>query len=480
MQQKYEDDFELWARECVRIVDKLTGAEVPFVLNAPQRRVLSLLEEKRRLRKPVRVIMLKARQWGGSTLMQIYMAWMQLVVRRGWNSLTCAHVRDASTAIRGMYSRLLRSYPQDMKEGPSKDWQLAPYEKSQTVAYVAARDAQVAVATALSPNSLRGYSMSMAHLSEVAFWADGDPRRAEEIVRTVSGSIPSAPDTLIVMESTANGRDNFFYHEWRRAVERKSDKTAIFVPWHEIEIYSRDVAPGERDSLLGSFDSYERALLDSGVDIRKVAWYHDKRREYPTHEAMMAEFPSTPEEAFSTSVQGLVAPRLRPRPMPSDESLSSDLAVVACLPAAKFVVSKFSTADGRLVCLSDECVSDLQEIVRLKGPIAVADCGSDNDPSASQRLVAALFDSGCDVLSLDEDEPLTLCRPVAMADLALRLEVLLRENRFVETSQTGAEQLAAVRLDNPARCPLAVTRLLAARAADNALCQPLSFDDLFW
>ena len=177
---EYSEDFTLWARECVRIADKLTGQSVPFELNAPQRRVLAILEDMRRRRRPIR-IMLKARQWGGSTLVQTYMAWMQLVRHTGWNSLICAHVRDASSQIRGMYSRMLREYPARLKaaEGP-REWQFVPYERSQSVCWVPARDAQVAIATSLSPNSLRGSSFAMAHLSEVAFWADGDEKAAEE------------------------------------------------------------------------------------------------------------------------------------------------------------------------------------------------------------------------------------------------------------------------------------------------------------
>ena len=99
---RYYEDFELWCRECVTITDKLTGRPIPFTLNAPQRRVLAVLEQQRQAHRPLRLILLKARQWGGSTLVQVYMAWMQLVRRTGWNSLICGHVKDASANIRGM------------------------------------------------------------------------------------------------------------------------------------------------------------------------------------------------------------------------------------------------------------------------------------------------------------------------------------------------------------------------------------------
>ena len=68
---RFSHDFEFWAATCVKIKDKLSGRDIPFLLNRPQRRVLAVLEEMRIARRPIRLIMLKARQWGGS-LIYIY------------------------------------------------------------------------------------------------------------------------------------------------------------------------------------------------------------------------------------------------------------------------------------------------------------------------------------------------------------------------------------------------------------------------
>lgn len=64
----YTEDFVKWCADCVTVTDKLTGRPVPLTLNAPQRRVLAVMEERRRRGLPVRLILLKARQWGGSAL----------------------------------------------------------------------------------------------------------------------------------------------------------------------------------------------------------------------------------------------------------------------------------------------------------------------------------------------------------------------------------------------------------------------------
>ena len=64
-----------------------------------------MLEEMREAEQPIRLILLKARQWGGSTLIQIYMAWIQLVHRRNWNSVICAHLKESAANIKGMYTK---------------------------------------------------------------------------------------------------------------------------------------------------------------------------------------------------------------------------------------------------------------------------------------------------------------------------------------------------------------------------------------
>ncbi|MCM1320093.1 MAG: hypothetical protein NC217_06885 [Muribaculaceae bacterium] len=302
----YIDNFSQWCRECVTITDKLTGAPVPFVLNAPQRRLAEAMERQRRAGQPIRIILLKARQWGGSTLVQMYMAWMQLVRHTGWNSLICGHVKDASANIRGMYSQLLRAYPAHLKGENPKDFTFKPFEGSRNINYIPARDCRVTVASALSANSARSGNYQMAHLSEVAFWGDGDPEVAAATVRSIAASIALEPETLIVMESTADGEDNFFHDEWQRATSGRSDKTPIFVPWYEIEIYRKPVV----SPLTEQLDDYELNLLSiPGVTIEAVNWYHQKRKEYATHEQMMAEYPTTPDEAFQASASIPLDPR---------------------------------------------------------------------------------------------------------------------------------------------------------------------------
>ena len=290
-------DFEYWCAACVRIKDKVTARIVPFVLNAPQRRVAAMFEDMRTSRRPIRLIMLKARQWGGSTLVQIYMAWIQIVLRRNWNSLICGHLKDAASAIKGMYSRLLASYPAELWPHDCEP-RFTAYEGSRNVSRIAGRYCLVAMGSAESQEAIRGYDIAMAHLTEVAFWRTSPQHSPESLVRSVCGSVALQPDTVIVMESTANGTGNYFHGEWLRARAGRSDKVPVFVPWHEIEIYRCPV--GDAWQLWCELDDYERRLwTHEGLTLEMINWYHCKRKEYSSHAMMKAEYPGNDIEAFA-------------------------------------------------------------------------------------------------------------------------------------------------------------------------------------
>ena len=291
-------DFEYWAATCATIKDKLSGQNIRLVLNAPQRRLLAVLEQQRLAGRPIRVILLKARQWGGSTLVQMYMAWFQLVLHTGWNSVICGHKHNTSRAIKQMYRLLLRNYPEDLKD-EQEQLKFANYEGSRDVQQLGGRDCLVICGSSRSEDAVRGFNLAMAHLTEVAFWASSAMHDPEDVMRSVLGTVLAEPDTIVVLESTANGVGNFFHNEWLRAQSGHSDKVAVFVPWHEIELYRQTVA--DPAALWASLDEYERRLWDEGCTLEQLAWYHSKRKEYGTHTQMMEEFPSNDIEAFSNT-----------------------------------------------------------------------------------------------------------------------------------------------------------------------------------
>lgn len=328
---RFRHDFAYWAATCVSIKDKCRGRRVRFVLNYAQRRLLAAFERQRLAGRPIRTILLKARQWGGSTMTQMYMMWIQSVLTTDWNSLICTQVSHISAGIRGMLSQTLAEYPQELwldecgdddeedadgAETPSRSKSrkkkkrklcLAPYEGQREVRTIPGRRCNVTTASARNQDAVRGADYAMAHLSEVAFWDDTPTSSPDDAVRAIAGAIAMAPLTMVVVESTANGMGNYFQREWDRAERGDSDKTPLFVPWHEIDIYSAE--PDDRRALWESLSTYELELWQiHGCSLAQIQWYRSKRREMESDDKMFAEYPTTASEAFINTGSAVFAP----------------------------------------------------------------------------------------------------------------------------------------------------------------------------
>lgn len=483
--EDYKDDFIGWCAECVRVSDKLTGAPVPLELNGPQRRLVELMESKRRAGLPVRIILLKARQWGGSTVVQAYMAWMQLVVHRCWHSLVCAHQKDAAASLRGMLTMILRHYPARMCDdglnSVRKDWELSPYEQTKGVGYIKARDCRIALATAGNPDALRGGAFQMAHLSEAAFWGDGDDRAASAIMRTVCGTVPNRPDTVVVIESTANGPDNFFAREWRRAVEGKSDRVPVFVPWHEIAMYRRPLAEAERSALSASLDAYERSLLADGVCLEAIAWYRDKRREYATHAEMMAEFPSTPEEAFAVNRREVFTGSEAEAVVACEPFSPSEADVLVVVAGRQRVLSWYRVEGGatpRLCCggdnVHDGSLTTLMDRAITAGvPLAIVDGGGGVQAGHGPWCLRRAERSDAPLMMHPvTDAPLVELTPATVAELTDLHRELLAAGSVADSHPDAARLLTAFDMQHPERHPFVVARMTASLMLEPLLAEP--------
>ncbi len=299
--KRLKEDFEYWAWRCARIRHKKTRRPVPFVLNRAQRKVLAALEEQRRAGKPMRVIVLKSRQWGCSTLICHYMMWLQLQHGDNLHSLVCAHTKSAATVLRGNYSNLVRNYPEDL--GKVK---LKRFEGLDSVRILTPGNSHVTVCSARNPDSARGADYAMAHLSEVSYWPSTPACMPGMIVSAVVAAIMPEPGTLVVMESTANSPGDFFHTEWQNAVAGRSDMTPVFAGWHDVDYNCMPLPAGSERKLWSRFDAYEQGLWKRGLTLEQIYWYHLMARKMSGDRGrMMREYPTTVDEAFSSLEHGV-------------------------------------------------------------------------------------------------------------------------------------------------------------------------------
>ena len=310
-------DFPFWAATFVYIKNKGGGEDVLFRLTRPQRRFVERLENLRKMGRPIRIILLKARQWGGSTTSQIYMAWLQLVHRVGLNSLIIAHQGSASDEIKDMFDRMIKAYPVELlhKLGEAYDDnepKLVGVGKSGSIHRVPQRNCKIKIGTAERPDSCRGGDYNLVHLSEVGLWKTTDGKKPEDIVRSACSGILLRPYTMIVYESTANGTGNFFQREYDAAKNGKSQFEAMFVSWFDIEQYSSPLddiyafAAGLYDnrnnenvtSAREECGKYLWWLWMKGATLEAINWYVQERAKYNEHASMASEYPSDDIEAF--------------------------------------------------------------------------------------------------------------------------------------------------------------------------------------
>ena len=314
---RFRYDFPFWAATQVYIKNKDGGEDVLFRLTRPQRRFVARLERLRKAEKPIRIVLLKARQWGGSTTSQLYMAWLQLIHKVGLNSLIIAHQGTGSDEIKDMFDRMIKAYPVEMlhrlgeayKENEPK---LVGVGKSGSIYRVPQRNCKIKIGTAERPDGCRGGDYSLVHLSEVGLWKATEGKKPEDIVRSACSGVLYRPYTMIVYESTANGTGNFFQREYDAAKKGDSQFEAMFVSWFDIEKYSQPIVDikafaanlydnrenANVSSAREESGRYLWALWEKGATLEAINWYVLERAKYNDHASMASEYPSDDIEAF--------------------------------------------------------------------------------------------------------------------------------------------------------------------------------------
>lgn len=307
---------------CFKIKDKKTGNIVPFKLRMPQHILLQDFEEMRLAKEPIRLVLLKARQWGGSTLTQLYMAWIQLFIKQGWNSVIVAQTKDTARRIKAMYTKVLKYFPAEIvfKE---KELQFNPFEKSTADSIITnqngavVRDNVITIASFENFESTRGSDFALVHLSEVAYWVDTPSRTAEQLITNIEGNLLVEPKTLEVLESTANGMAGYFYDECQLAKEGKSGRRFRFISYAQID---QDTKPFKSDNERRTFaqrlwdnrhDNTDTTTTESGATLWRhwrsgatlegLNWYISKRAMLHDHAGIASEAPIDDIECFKHS-----------------------------------------------------------------------------------------------------------------------------------------------------------------------------------
>lgn len=302
--RRFVFETEFYARNCAKIVTK--GSELEAVRPRPAQLVLEAALEKQRLAgRPERAIVLKSRQTGISTWVQIKMM-QRASLRANRRALVVAQDNDTAASLFDIGKQVYQHLPPDV------DLRLKPemknFRDSDDVRLIhfgtKARGARnigdvgvnswLRIDTAKEADAGRGKTFTDLHLSEMAFWAN------QGKALSLLNAVPDLPGTLIVIESTANGT-NEFRKRWDRAYAGDGDYAPVFISWLIDPDCWRafgsmeDRADFEAQIGDGPYGADEPGLVELGASAEQLHWRRtaivDKcdgdvakfKQEYPSH-----------------------------------------------------------------------------------------------------------------------------------------------------------------------------------------------------
>lgn len=269
------------------------GLVVPFKPNRAQRRLIRRLWHRN--------VILKARQLGFTTLVCIM--WLDHALFNP-NSACGIIAQDRETAEALFRNKVKFAYdnlPPSLKAA-------MPLEScTKSEIRFAHNNSFMRVAT-----SVRSGTIHRLHISEFGKICAKFPDKAEEVI---TGSIPAVPKSgILVIESTAEGRDGEFYkicqtaeanHDARKVLTVR-DYRFHFFPWWQEPNYRMDtrgvvVTAADHEY----FDGVE-AAMNTTLEPEQRAWYCATRDTdfSGDDEKMWQEYPSTPKEPFKVSLEG--------------------------------------------------------------------------------------------------------------------------------------------------------------------------------
>jgi hypothetical protein len=286
-------EFRKFALRFLKIKDEY-GDIIPLEFNYAQEKVLEKIKGFKD--KPIRLIILKARQVGISTLIQ---AWIFHYIMTHFNqlALTMGHKVDASNNLFDMFKRYYDNLPKLLMPVLEKS-----NEKKLSFRKLKSENK---IDTAGAGEVGRSDTLQALHLTEVAFYPDAKA--------TLLGLLQGAKySRIIVKESTANGIGDYFYNDWVDAIEGRSDYIPVFVSWLEFPNYKKPFdREEERESLVkdlgsGLFNEYEgeeKMLLEGGAALEQLNWRRWAIKNLCQNDVTRfhQEYPSTWMEAFVSS-----------------------------------------------------------------------------------------------------------------------------------------------------------------------------------
>ena len=273
-----------YIEEYVKIRNK-AGQIISLKLNPGQLKLYEAIKKQKEQYKPVRVIILKARQIGFSTLTEAII-FKETATKFNVNSGIIAHKAEATTNLFNMSKRIYDNLPNAIKPKlKASNANELIFDSKEGLGL----KSKIKCMTAGSVGVGRSDTFDNLHISELGFWGNS----AKETATGLFQAVPNLPNTMIIIESTANGYD-YFKSLWDMAVKGESDFIPIFVGWNEVAEYQM---PYTGFSLTKKEKELQQLY---NVTLEQLTWrrWCIQNNCGGDESYFMQEYPINPQEAF--------------------------------------------------------------------------------------------------------------------------------------------------------------------------------------
>ena len=271
----------------VKIRDKNSDI-IPLHLNKPQQKLYDIIRKQKQNNLPVRIIILKARQMGFSTL-TAGLILSQTATHKNKQAAIVAHQEDSTTNLFNMYKLMYQNLPAPIKptQQASNAKELVFNNKSNT-----GLNSRIRCMTAGTGGVGRSFTINYLHISELAFWKSD----VQETMLGLMQAVPNTPDSMVIIESTANGYEEY-QERWEAAVKGESDFYPLFVGWNELDEYQMPYSGFElTEEELDLKETYH--LTNDQLQWRRWCIKNNCGGDI---RLFKQEYPICPEEAFLTT-----------------------------------------------------------------------------------------------------------------------------------------------------------------------------------
>ena len=287
-----------------------SGAIVTPSCNELQDKVSEVLRWCKREHRPARIIILKPRQKGCSTISvaALYHHFLGATPDQPFNGAIIGGAHEQSENLMG----ILRTYAEnDDFDGGGH----CVISDAKPITGKWRNGSRCKQMTARNPESGRSGTYQAIIATEVARWAEEGVADAKKVLSGLLKCVGFEDGTMIVLESTASGASGDFYDRWQKAIpfeeaqEGKAGYIKVFMPWFVFDDSRRKGKDKEAEGIHSEDDYTDEEMQlakEFDLDEEQVAWMRWALREEcdDDMEVFRQDYPFDEDTAFLKSGRG--------------------------------------------------------------------------------------------------------------------------------------------------------------------------------